>query len=88
MVLVIGEVTGVTKEMHDGMLEKLGGPMRAQQGFVAHLAGPNGDGWRVMEVWETKEHATRWFAEHVHPNLPPGGKPKRTFFELHACVVR
>lgn len=86
-VLVIGETTGVTPEMHDGMLAALGEQLRQAKGFITHLAGPLGDGWQVLEVWETKEDATRWFAEFVHPNLPPGVKPKRTFHELHAVVL-
>ena len=87
-VLVTGETVGVTKEMHDGMLAKLGEQLRGAKGFIAHIAGPYEEGWRVMEIWETKEDATEWFAKFVHPNLPPGVKPRRTFHEVHALVLK
>jgi hypothetical protein len=43
-------------------------------------------GWRVIELWETKEAANQFFAKHVAPNLPPGIRPKRTVQELHSLV--
>lgn len=87
-VLVTAETQGVTDEMHDRMLATLGEQLRGATGFIAHIAGPHEGGWRVMEVWESKEAATEWFARFVHPNLPQGVKPRRTFHEVHAVVVR
>ncbi len=87
-VLMIADVDGQTPEMYDGMLAQLGEPMRRAKGFISHLAGPNGDGWRVIEVWETKEDATKFFAEAVQPNLPPGVKPRRSLHEVHALVTK
>jgi heme-degrading monooxygenase HmoA len=88
-ILMIAEVEGQTPEKYDAMLAQMGEPMRKAKGFISHLAGPTEDGgWRVIEVWETKEDATRWFAEAVHPHLPPGVKPRRAFHEVHALVAR
>ena len=53
----------------------------------AGLAGSEAAWQIVFEVWETQAEATAFFATHVHPNLPPGVKPKRTIIELHALVV-
>jgi hypothetical protein len=41
-----------------------------------------------MELWETSEDATQFFATVVHPNLPPGIKPRRSLVELHSLVRR
>jgi hypothetical protein len=87
-VLMIADVEGQTPEMYDGMLAQLAEPMRRAKGFISHLAGPNGNGWRVIEVWETKEDATKFFAEAIHPNLPPGVKPRRAIHEVHALVTK
>jgi hypothetical protein len=87
-VLMIAEVEGQTAEGYDGMLAQMGEPMRKAKGFISHLASPTENRWRIIEVWETKEDATRWFAEVVHPNLPPGVVPRRTFHEVHALVTR
>jgi hypothetical protein len=89
-VMVVGEAVGLTKELLEGMLAKLSEPMRRSPGFIALLTGPQpqGEGWRVMEIWETTQDASRWFAEFVHPNLPPGIKPKRAYYELSAVVLK
>jgi len=89
-VLVIAEVEGQTEELYDGMIAVLGPILRRAKGFIAQGAGPGGagsDAWRGFEVWETAADATRFFAQYVHPNLPPGVKPKRTLVELHSLVL-
>ena len=32
--------------------------------------------------------ATMFFAKYIHPNLPPGVTPQRTYLELHSLVVQ
>jgi hypothetical protein len=86
-VLVTAEVPGQTKEGYEGMLAVLGPLLRRAKGFIAHGAGPTGaEGWRSFEVWESQEEATEFFAKYIHPNLPPGVKPKRSFLELHSLI--
>lgn len=85
-VLVLAEVDGQTVEGYDGMVAVIGASLRAAPGFIAHGAGPLGTGWRTFEVWETAEAATAFFAEHVHPNLPPGVRPRRTIIPLHRLI--
>lgn len=85
-VLVTADVPGQTREQYDQMLAVLGPLLKDAKGFIAHGAGPAGDSWRVFEVWESSEDATRFFAQHIHPNLPPGITPRRTLVELHRLV--
>jgi hypothetical protein len=85
-VLVTAEVPGQTQEKYDLMLSVLGPLLRQAKGFIAHGAGPVSDGWRSFEIWETQEDATQFFAQYIHPNLPPGIRPKRTLLELHSLV--
>ena len=85
-VLVTAEVPGQTKEGYDGMLAALSDAIRNAKGFIGHYGGPSDGGWTCVEIWETAEDATQFFATHVHPHLPPGIKPKRTLRELHSCV--
>jgi len=87
-VMVTVEVPGQTKEGYDGILDVLRESMRHANGFIGHYADMSDAGcWTCMEVWETADDATQFFAAHVHPNLPPGIKPKRTIRELHSCVT-
>ena len=52
------------------------------KGFVAVGHSSEGDTCKCFEIWDTKEDATRFFAEFIHPNLPPGVTPKRTYLNL------
>ncbi len=85
-VLITAEVPGQTQEKYDGMLTALEPLLRVAKGFIAHGAGPVDGGWRTFEVWETAEDATQFFARHIHPNLPAGITPRRTFLQLHSLV--
>ena len=86
-VLVTAEVPGQTQEGYDGMLAGLAEPMRQSKGFIAHGAGADGDGtWRVFEIWDSSDDAAEFFAKYIHPNLPPGIKPKRSVLELHSLL--
>jgi heme-degrading monooxygenase HmoA len=85
-VLVTADVQGQTEEIYDGMIAVLGDAIRQAKGFIAHFAVPSGNEWKVMELWETQDDANQFFAKHVHPNLPPGIKPKRSFQPLHSLI--
>lgn len=85
-VLITAEVAGQTQQGYDGMLQFLEEIIKVAPGFILHTAHPIEGGWRVIEVWETKEAANQFFAKYVAPNLPPGIRPKRTVQELHSLV--
>jgi len=85
-VLITAEVPGQTQEKYDHMLAVLKPALQGAKGFIAHGAGPSGDGWRSFEVWESQEDATHFFATYIHPNLPEGVKPRRTILQLHSLV--
>ena len=85
-VLITAEVSGQTKEGYEGMLAVLTPLLKQAKGFIAHGAGPTGEGWRSFEVWESQDQATEFFAKYIHPNLPEGVRPKRTIVELHSLI--
>jgi hypothetical protein len=86
-VLVTAEVAGQTPQGYDGMLGALRGRITGADGFIAHASHQVEGGWRVIEVWESKAQADRFFAREVAPNLPPGIHPKRVTQELHSWVT-
>lgn len=59
-------------------------------GLIVHTAGTTEAGIRSIDVWESKEHSDRFFAERLMPAMAsldiPGGPPLR-FEELDAPVV-
>jgi hypothetical protein len=82
-VLMVSEVPGQTRAGYEAVLAAVSGPLARAAGFVTHLSHPVEGGWRVVEVWETREDAARFFAEHIARHLPAGIRPKLTFTDLH-----
>jgi len=85
-VLVTADVEGQTEAGYDGMLSILEAVIKRAPGFVLHSAHAIPGGWRIVEVWESSRAANEFFARAVHPNLPPGMKPRRSVQELHSFV--
>jgi hypothetical protein len=85
-VLMTADIPNQTKEGYDRLVAALGPALRQARGFIAHAGAPAPGGWQCIELWESQEDATEFFAKFVHPNLPPGIKPKRTLVELHTLL--
>jgi quinol monooxygenase YgiN len=86
-VLVTAEVRGQTAQGYDQMLATLAAPLKSAPGLVLHSTHATEDGWRVIEVWESKAQSDRFFATFVAPHLPPGIRPKRAVQALHNVVL-
>lgn len=87
-VFVTAVVPNQTPEGFDNILNAIEDKLRNAPGFIAVFAHNAEDAWRTMELWESAKHASDFFAQHVHPNLPAGMKPRRTVQELHRLVSR
>ena len=86
-VLITAEVRGQTAQGYDSMLAVLSTALRQAPGLVMHTTHPTEDGWRVIEVWESKAQSDAFFATAVAPHLPPGIRPKRSVQVLHNVVL-
>jgi hypothetical protein len=86
-VLITALVPGQTQEGYDRAMVGIRPVLEQAKGFIAHGAGTSPEGWRVFEIWETQREATEFFAQHVHPYLPAGMTPRRTYLELHSLVL-
>jgi quinol monooxygenase YgiN len=86
-VLITAEVRGQTAQGYDDMLAVLAIHLKQAPGLVLHSTHATEDGWRVIEVWESKAQSDSFFATFVAPNLPPGIRPKRAVQPLHNVVV-
>lgn len=85
-IAITADVPGQTEEGYEMTIRMLGEALKEAPGFVMHFGHPIEGGWRVVEVWESSEHAADWFAKHVRPNLPPDIKPKRHVEKLHTLI--
>jgi hypothetical protein len=83
---------------YDYVKEQIGeGPF---DGLILHTAGFDDEGgvFRILDVWETRDHAERFLAEHVNPLMEAGPEsfpnpdnftpPSRDgYYELHDVVA-
>ena len=82
-VIMTSEIAGQTLQGYDGLFTAVSSALRSAQGFLVHASHPIDGGWRVVEIWESREDAARFFATTIAPQLPEGIHPKLTFAPLH-----
>lgn len=82
-IMMISDLAGQTVEGYEHMLAIVSGPLSRAPGFLFHSSHPTADGWRVIEIWESREDSGRFFAAHIAPHLPRHIRPKLTFEPLH-----
>ena len=87
-ILMISEIEGQTAEGYERVLDMVQPHYADAQGFVMHSGHATDSGWRVVEVWESREDAGRFFAQHVAPKLSKGIHPKVRFEPLYRLVRR
>jgi hypothetical protein len=90
-------ITDRSTQNYDFVADKVGdGPF---DGLIAHTAGFDDEAgvFRIFDIWETREQAERFLAEHVQPMIEqgPGAFPnpdafamptRDGFYELHHVV--
>jgi hypothetical protein len=63
-----------SQELYERVRDLIG--LDRPAGGIFHLAGPGPDGgWRVIEVWESRKDAERFFTERVLPAMEAVGAP-------------
>jgi hypothetical protein len=76
---------------YDAISERLRADDRPIEGFLVHTAGYTGHGFRIFEVWETREHFERFLEERlmplVHELADAGNTPETTIYELHGFLT-
>ncbi len=79
------EVPGGTQQQYDEIMRELNLGGKLYAGQLYHIAGPMDDGWRVVDVWESREAFDRFFNDKLqramqNANLP---QPRLSFFPIH-----
>ena len=78
---------GFTAKQYDDLRKKLDWDNNPPEGAIFHAAWFEGDGIRVFDVWESKEHFHRFLDQELVPGLKGEmlpGRPKLDFRPLHA----
>lgn len=90
-VVVIAEFPGGTQAKYDAIIQEmaLGGKM--PPGGIFHVAGPMDGGWRVVDVWESREAFEQFRAEKIEPLARKHGlasaPPQVTVFPVHNTLT-
>lgn len=92
-IVMVHDSPGVTQEQYEQVAARLSDGRGLTlsdwpvEGILSHTAGPTGDGWRVIDVWESEEAFQR-FGEVIGPVLQEigySGQPQ--ICEVHHFVT-
>jgi hypothetical protein len=61
------DMPGVSAADYAEVVAELGGVEKHAAGRVAHVAGPVAGGFRIVDVWESKEAAERFHRDFLRP---------------------
>ena len=89
-VATVREFPGVTQAQDEPMSAELSrqGP---PTGILIHICGPMEGGWRIADVWESREAFERFTAERLIPAMAAVGGPpparQEVYPTYHAGIV-
>jgi heme-degrading monooxygenase HmoA len=84
-ILMTTEVPGADAALAEvmrqaGVLDAL----QTARGFRGHWSGAASSGYRVTELWDSREDCQAFFERSILPSFPPGIEPPHLeFFELN-----
>jgi len=84
---------GMDADMYDQVNSRVNPPGNPPEGLIFHTSGPSPDGgWRIVDVWESREAFDRFFGGKVQPTIvelvgaeamQQGSPPEIKDWELH-----
>jgi hypothetical protein len=83
---------GGTLDQYDQVIQRMGltqgGPMPA--GGISHWVAKTDDGFRVVDVWESREQFERFAQEQIGPFTADAGltEPETRFTEVHNHLTK
>lgn len=88
---IIMEFDSFTPDTYEAVRTKIDWPAKMPEGVSSHVAGPTGDGMRIVEIWNSRSQYDQWMAETIQPALEQivgkdalssGPPPRITEFEV------
>lgn len=90
---IMFESPGWTRESYEEMNRQMFGsprPSASIDGLIIHSAGEGPNGWRIVDIWESREHFDRFIEEKVMPAAQETGAAEMgqpQIWELHNVLV-
>lgn len=82
-VIMITEIPGADASFIDGMgAAGVVDALAKAPGFVSHISGASDSGYRVIEVFESRDAHQAWYDTHIARNLPPDMELKVEYIDL------
>ncbi len=82
LVATVLEFPGVTQEQDEQMNADLS-RQDPPTGILIHICGPMVGGWRIADVWESREAFERFTAERLIPAMAAVGGPRPVRQEVY-----
>jgi len=76
-VVVVNEVDGGNQESYETVNPKAMPDGKLPEGCQLHIAGPTGNGWRVITVWDSDEAFQQFRNETLIPAMQEAGGESR-----------
>jgi hypothetical protein len=88
----IEEETDRSTTNYDAISERLQAQGQPPAGLLVHTAGFTGNGFRIFEVWESREDYERFVEERLMPLIQEVAaaddrQPQQTIYELHGFMA-
>jgi hypothetical protein len=88
----VEEETDRSTTNYDAVSERLQALGEPPAGMLVHTAGFTGNGFRIFEVWESREDYERFVEERLMPliqEVAPADdrQPQQTIYELHGFMA-
>ncbi len=74
-VVLIAEIAGMSRELYRQAITQVRDQLTAAPGFVAHAGTPTATGFRVTEIWESRETLTQFLEGTIMPMAQQIGIP-------------
>jgi hypothetical protein len=77
---------GVGQDQYDAIHGSLGLDENPVDGLLLHTAGPKPGGWRVFDVWESKDAFNRFVEDRLMPAIERSGvegRPQPQLYEVY-----
>ena len=85
-VAMLLEWPGETREQYEQLMSVIKLEEDAPEGGLFHVAGPMPGGWRVLDIWESRESFERFAEERLKPAIEQVAipdMPEPQFFPIH-----
>ena len=74
-VAMVAEIPNLTREQYESVVKKVN-EAGSPQGVLFHAGGPTERGYRIVEVWESREAADTFYGSELYREATAGVEPQ------------